>query len=122
MVIKILQTMHNSPRHPFFIKYRATDPRILRLNEEIDQEEDSLDLPDAEYNLEEALDHYRREEALSLSEAEADPVLRAIWEKFKATGSAQEVSRFFGVPYSYIRRRLKEFRSSVILNYHKLSQ
>ncbi len=121
MVVKILQTMHSSPRHPFFIKYRAQDPRICRLKEELDEDPDH-DIPDEDFDLEDTLDFYRREEALAQAEASVDPVLRAIWERYRISRSAQEVARHFGVPYSYIRRRIREFREAVIFEYQKLQK
>lgn len=116
LVIKILQTMHESPRHPFYIRYRAKDPRVFRLDPDHDHEHGS-EVAAQEYDLEETLDFYRREEALAQAEASADPVMRAIWDHYRKSGSAQEVARYFAVPYSYIRRRIREFKATVIANY-----
>lgn len=119
MIVRILQTMHNSPRHPFFIQYRYKDPRILRISESDQEAGDPFcwDIMAGEYDPDQDLEYQSKEEALAQAESEADQVSLIIWRKYQSTGSAKEVATIFGVPYSYIRRKLAEFRSDVNRKY-----
>jgi hypothetical protein len=120
MVVRIMQTMFHSPRHPFFITYRRLDPTVpLGSSSETDEdgEDSALAVPDPEPEMEEALEYYRREAALLTAESEADPIMTAIWARYRATNSAQEVSRYFDVPHSYIRRQLKAFKDRIRHHY-----
>lgn len=122
MVVRILQTMFHSPRHPFFITYRYKPPTCAIGGANGDDGDDGDDralmVPDAEADIDEILEYNRREAALLLTETTANPILLAIWNRYKKTKSAQEVSRHFDVPHSYIRRQLKEFKDKLQINYN----
>jgi hypothetical protein len=123
--------MFHSPRHPFFMKYRFEPPTCPigssreRSNydgnkPDSDQMEDrALMVPDPTPDIEEEIEYNRRETALALAEQEADPIMSAIWNRYRTTKSAQEVSRFFDVPHSYIRRQLKAFKERIQHHYNQ---
>lgn len=131
MVVRILHTMHNSPRHPFFIQYRAKDENITPLierkdSDSINQQEDEqvpyyqiqdtieLDLTDKEIC-------EQKHQAIEMSLQEADEVMKAIWQKYSTQSppSSKAVARYFGVPYSYIRLRITQFKETIKNQYHK---
>lgn len=121
MVVRIMQTMFHSPRHPFFLTYRHQDPTVpigSSSDTDEDGEDQALAIPDPEAEIEEALEYYRREAAMVMAEKEADPIMAAIWARYRASNSAQEVSRYFDVPHSYIRRQLKTFKDKIRHHYH----
>ncbi len=120
MVVKIIQTMHSSPRHPFFQKYRAKDPNICRLQDQDQDLDGSLDpysVSDDSQDLDQLMDMARRDEAIRVALADSTQVVRLIWEKYQETCSGKAVASFYGVPYSYIRRQLKSFKEKTLFIY-----
>lgn len=127
MVVRILHTMHNSPRHPFFIQYRAKDYTTGQLIERLDtdQEDETVphcQLPDTiEQDLHDKELHEQKHQAIEVSLQEADEVMKAIWKKYSTQSppSSKAVARYFGVPYSYIRLRITQFKQTIKNQYHK---
>lgn len=112
MIVQILQTMYNSPRHPFYINFRKPS-QSLDLTPDI-----AIDTPiDLEGLICKDMANQLKEDARAIAIDRLNQVHRVIWTRYESSKSGKEVSRYFQVPYSYIRSVLNEIKKDIKNNY-----